>query len=264
MPGKNPALGVLRPSPQLWVFLAAFPHPITVPRALVRGPLSNFAAGGGFLSFPVDAETLRTMGGYGYTDEEMDRYALVPLSIASPLTDAFKESRSVIMPFDEMYDSYRYIDVDPDLWDGMRDRFGQGDVVSVPVTAQGTTLGILGFNTTMHRDWSTEDIAYLEGLCAMVGIWATHPLSGVHTPDIWRPVSENTLVLTARQQQILRLVEEGKSNAAIALSLSFSPSTVKAELQRVLRSLRVKDRVAAAARARELGLLEDEESADAG
>lgn len=263
MPEKSLAGDVLRPSPQLWVFLAAFPHPITVPRALVRGPLSNFSAAAGFLSFPTHGGNLRTMGAYGYTVEEMDRYALVPVSISSPVTDAYKESQVGIISFKEMLDGYDFIGVDPDLWDGMKDRFGDGDVVHVPVTAQGTTLGVLGFNTTERRAWSSQDIAYLEGLCAMIGIWATHPLSGVQTPEIWRPVSENTLVITARQQEILRLVEAGKSNAAIALTLSFSPSTVKAELQRVLRALRVNDRAAAAARARELGLLDDEESADA-
>jgi len=60
---------------------------------------------------------------------------------------------------------------------------------------------------------------------------------------------------------ILRLVELGKSNASIAMALGYSASTVKAEMQKALRALKVNDRVAAAKRARDLGLLEDEESA---
>lgn len=247
------------PKPQFSHFLATFPHPITVPRALVRGPLSNFTAGGGFLSFPVDEDNLRTMGAYGYTDEEMDRYALVPLGLSSPLTEAFKQSETIIMTFEEMMTRYRYPDVDQDLWNGMRDRFGHGDVVNAPIVAQGTTLGVLGFNTIEHRRWSSQEIAYVEGTCAVLGIWATHPLSGVQTPQIWRPIGEATLALSDRQQVILRLVEIGKSNASIAMALGYSSSTVKAELQKALRSLKVNDRVAAAKRARDLGLLEDVE-----
>jgi DNA-binding CsgD family transcriptional regulator len=249
------------PKPQFSHFLATFPHPITVPRALVRGPLSNFSAGGGFLSFPTEEDNLRTMGAYGYTDEEMDRYALVPLGLSSPLTESFKQSETIIMTFDEMLASYRYPDIDQDLWSGMRDRFGGGDVVNAPIVAQGTTLGVLGFNTIEHRRWSSQEIAYVEGTCAVLGIWATHPLSGVQTPQIWRPVGQATLVLSDRQQVILRLVELGKSNASIAMSLGYSASTVKAEIQKALRALKVNDRVAAAKRARDLGLLEDEESA---
>ncbi len=254
----------LRPSPQFWTFLAAFPHPVTVPRAMALGPLSNFDAKGAFLAFPHEAGYLRTMGGFGFTDEEMDRYAVVPLSMPSPMAEAFLSSEVSIMPFADLPATYEVVRVDPEIWNEMADRFGEGDVVHVPVTAQGTTLGVLGFYTSERRIWTSKDVSYLEGLCAAVGIWATHPLSGVQTPEIWRPVGETMLVLSDRQRVILRMVEGGKSNAAIAIALGYSPSTVKAEIQKVLRALKVNDRIAAAVRARELGLLDDEESAETG
>lgn len=254
----------LRPSPQFWEFLAAFPHPVTVPRAMALGPLANFDAKGAFLSFPHEGEFLRTMGAYGFTDDEMDRYAIVPLSLASPMSEAYSSGQVHIVPFAQMPTLYEVVRVDQELWSALGTRFGNGDVVHVPVTAQGTTLGVMGFYTNETRAWDARDVSYLEGLCAALGIWATHPLSGVQTPEIWRPVGESMLVLSERQQVILRLVEVGKSNAAIALALGYSPSTVKAELQKVLRSLRVNDRVAAASRARELGLLDDDPGSEAG
>lgn len=231
---------------------------------MALGPLSNFDAKGTFLAFPHEAGYLRTMGGYGFTDEEMDRYAIVPLSIPSPMGEAYLNSEVTILPFADMPKKYEVVRIDPEIWGQMSDRFGRGDVVHVPVTAQGTTLGVMGFYTNERRSWDSKDIAYLEGLCAAVGIWATHPLSGVQTPDIWRPVGETMLVLSDRQQVILRMVEAGKSNASIAMALGYSPSTVKAEIQKVLRALKVNDRTAAASRARELGLLEVEGTADAG
>lgn len=254
----------LRPSPQFWTFLAAFPHPVTVPRAMALGPLANFNAKGAFLAFPHEGDFLRTMGGYGFTDDEMDRYALVPLSIASPMAEAYLNSEVFILPFADMPKRYEVVRVDPEIWGQLASRFGEGDVVHVPVTAQGTTLGVLGFYTNERRVWTSKDIVYLEGLCAAVGIWATHPLSGVRTPEIWRPVGETSLVITDRQQVILRMIEGGRSNPAIAMALGYSPSTVKAEIQKVMRTLKVNDRSAAAERARELGLLEDDPTVDAG
>lgn len=253
----------LRPSPHFWTFLAAFPHPVTVPRAMALGPLSNFDAKGAFLAFPHEAGYLRTMGGYGFTDEEMDRYAVVPLSVPSPMGEAYLNSEVTVLSFHDLPKTYEVVRIDPEIWGQMADRFGEGDVVHVPITAQGTTLGVLGFYTNERRKWTSKDVSYLEGLCAAVGIWATHPLSGVQTPEIWRPVGETMLVLSDRQRVILRLVEAGKSNAAIAMALGYSSSTVKAEIQKVLRALKVNDRGTAAERARELGLLDEDPTEDA-
>jgi DNA-binding CsgD family transcriptional regulator len=254
-PGEN-----LLPKPQFTIFLSAFPHPATVPRALTLGPWSNFSTGGCFLAFPFETDYLRTMGAVGFTDEEMDRYSVIPLSIAAPMTESFLQSEVVIVPFVDLWDRYEVVRIDKELWDALGERFGDGDVVHAPIRAQGVTLGLVGFYTTESRTWDAKDIEFIQGVCASLGIWATHPLSGVQTPEIWRPVSSSVLALTDRQQEILRLIERGKSNASIAMSLGYSASTVKAEIQKALRALKVHDRVAAAKRARDLGLLEDEES----
>lgn len=54
-----------------------------------------------------------------------------------------------------------------------------------------------------------------------------------------RPVTESTLKLTGRQRQILTLVAQGKTNAAIAAELSLSPRTVEAHRFRLARSVGV-------------------------
>lgn len=58
--------------------------------------------------------------------------------------------------------------------------------------------------------------------------------------------------LTPREQEVLRWVAEGKSNAAIAVILSVSPATVKCHVERILEKLRVENRTAAARYAVEL------------
>jgi DNA-binding NarL/FixJ family response regulator len=54
---------------------------------------------------------------------------------------------------------------------------------------------------------------------------------------------------------ILHLIDHGRSHDAISAALSYSVSTVKAEMQIAHRALRTHDRAGAVARAYELGIL---------
>ena len=60
--------------------------------------------------------------------------------------------------------------------------------------------------------------------------------------------------ITAREQQVLRLVSAGLSNREIAAQFSFSESTVKTHLKNIYRKLGVNSRTRAVAAARELKL----------
>jgi LuxR family maltose regulon positive regulatory protein len=60
--------------------------------------------------------------------------------------------------------------------------------------------------------------------------------------------------ITAREQEVLRLLSDGRSNREIADSLSISESTVKTHLVNIYSKLGVNNRVQATTRARELQL----------
>ena len=70
------------------------------------------------------------------------------------------------------------------------------------------------------------------------------------TPDDEPPVEP----LTAREQQVLRLLMQGKTNREIARELIISPGTVKVHVEHIIAKLGVSDRTQAAVRALELGL----------
>jgi DNA-binding CsgD family transcriptional regulator len=63
------------------------------------------------------------------------------------------------------------------------------------------------------------------------------------------------LGLTAREQEVLRLVAEGRSNAQIATELFISPKTASVHVSNILAKLDVASRGEAAAKAHEVGLL---------
>jgi LuxR family maltose regulon positive regulatory protein len=61
--------------------------------------------------------------------------------------------------------------------------------------------------------------------------------------------------LSQREQDVLRLLAAGLTNAQIAETLVVAPSTVKTHVNRILAKLAAANRTQAVARARELGLL---------
>ncbi len=70
-----------------------------------------------------------------------------------------------------------------------------------------------------------------------------------------KPDEELIEMLSARELEVLRLVEEGASNKEIAQKLVISEGTVKNHLSNILGKLTVKSRVQAVRKAKDLGLI---------
>lgn len=246
--------------PQFARYLSSFPDPHAVARALVLGPLTRFQAASASIAV-LDGPDLRLVSAHGYAPEVVDRYRVLPRSIGTPFSRALEEGEVVVDSFAQLLEGYRGLEVDRDIWEAIYAETGNGIVVSSPVVAEGFPVGAFGFIAPFDGVLTSLDFSLLDGISALLGMWLTHPRSQVEEPGVLRVAAENHLHLSERQQRILELVEQGKSNGAIAFALGYSVSTVKQEMQRALRTLRVNDRWAAVRRARELGLVTDRHDA---
>lgn len=246
--------------PQFARYLSSFPAPDSVARAVALGPLSRFAASMSSITV-LDGSELRLVSAYGYAPEVVDRYRVLPTSITTPFSRALSESEIVLDSLQSLIDDYQGLGVDREIWDAIHVANGNGHIVSSPIVAEGFPVGAFGFITSGMYEWTSLDFSLLDGISALLGMWITHPRSGIEEPGVLRVPTEGHLHLSERQQLILELVDQGKSNGAIAFTLGYSVSTVKQELQRALRTLRVNNRWSAVRRAKELGLMPPRENA---
>lgn len=245
--------------PQFLRFLANLPDPDKVARALLLGPMSTFDTGAVSIT-QVRGEALELNGTAGYTPGEVDGYWRVPLSVPTPFSRCAREAEVIIDEIEDVTTRFDALRVDEGLWQGFMERLGVGQVISAPIVFQGTVIGAFGGITRSKRQWDSLDFALLDGISSALGLWMTHPDTPTARTDRLLRRNAGILHVTQRQQQILRLVEVGKSNTAIALALGYSVSTIKQELQKVMRNMGVSDRVDAANRARSLGLIADSDS----
>lgn len=115
----------------------------------------------------------------------------------------------------------------------------------IPVFGPRSRQGLFGF--TIEEDKTKPEYPrYLQIICQ-----AIHQ----RYSEIWTPSVEQAIKLSQREKEVLMWVMLGKSNSIIADILSISPHTVDSFLRRIFRKLGVHDRVSAAIKVTELGLL---------
>lgn len=93
------------------------------------------------------------------------------------------------------------------------------------------------------KDWGAKDLA---GAARMVGLGMS-----VFVPSVAAVPS----ALSCREDEVLRLIAQGKTNGEIATELFLSPHTVKDHTRALYKKINAKNRCEAIARAQRIGLL---------
>lgn len=230
--------------------LGTAPHPDALAAGLVEhleGPLGARASA----ILAASANRMAILGLHGYEGTDVGELESVPLDRTYPVPRAFLDGEILIEDSRTMVTTYEGVRSLSSRSRELLDRRPDRRTASVPIVSRGRPIG--GYSLLCDRDsWSTLDLSALDAIGHALGMWLTHPDSGLQDhEEVTAPF------LTARQIGILSMVSRGMSNVAIAQALGISESTVKQELSRITRSLDADDRQSAVTRAIRLGILED-------
>lgn len=247
---------VLGGLPTLMATLGTAPHPDEVITAVVTGPAGRLGATAGIL-LVVQGDGLRLIGSHGYSADELAGFDVIPLAADLPIAQAAREGEPIASPSAAAVAEYSGLSREAERWAAHHERRPYGSVVSVPIVAQGTTVGAYGFTSSEDRPWSTHDLALLEAIGTALALWFAHPDSRLAevAAGTGSRMGAPGVHLSDRQLAILRLADQGRTTAAIARALGYSESTIKHDLRRAMLALDSRDRAGAVTRARQLGLL---------
>jgi DNA-binding CsgD family transcriptional regulator len=232
--------------------LGSSPHPDVAARAIVEGPGAPYGAECAAVLWARPPHLL-IVGSHGYRPEEASGLPTIHLAADYPLCQAYLEGEVIIVPHDVCSDDYAGLARPGSRWQHLRRRLPDGDMVSAPIHSQGHAVGAFSMNLSRQHTWTSVDVAILDAVSHVLGMWMTNHDSGIPL-EAEESVVESD-VLTPRQRLILGLVAEGRTNLSISHTLGISLSTVKQEVSRAMDLLEVADRRAAAERAADLGLL---------
>ena len=242
--------------PSLLRLLSSHPDGQHLTTALNDGILASFDARATVMWLVEDRQSLGMVGYVGFSDADLARWHRIPLTFDSQMVDVVRHGEIYVTASSDFPKKYPNATFDRDRYQLMMDRLSmnEGDLVGIPIVHQGITHGVVQFTTETPRDWDAHDFSVLTAISSALGLWATHP----HTPvaPLYRSAGiEPMLMFTQRQQDIVELVNHGVGNHQIATELHVSVSTVKQELQKIMRSTSTNDRLTAAQRAVDMGLL---------
>jgi DNA-binding CsgD family transcriptional regulator len=232
-------------------YLNTFPNSNEVTMSMVKGPLAALGATLCDLWIPAGDKEIQLLSNDGF-EVSKELYQRISLSFHSPLTDSFINGTTIVLQVSQALEKYPSLEVDREYWEDLIETYGDGDLVHVPIFSKGFPIGMYTFLSDQINEWTPDKYSRLAAVAAALALWMSHQKSGVLGFDY---KSSSGLWLTPRQAEILKLVNEGRSNSAISAHLGFSESTVKQELQRITKRLHVNSRTDAVTKALELNLL---------
>jgi DNA-binding CsgD family transcriptional regulator len=237
-------------------FLCANPSGDDVALAVVHGPLRTLGATASAVYQAPDPQELSLIGAFGMPDVTWQKYSSI--SVAAPLTTCrtFRENRLIVRS-GESSGSWFAEDERRILQAAIRTPEGRAPVIiTVPLAVKGLPIGVLCVHTPPRGELTTAEDQQLRGTAGALALWLyMHQVSEHSRARHPLPEPSPHVRITDRQVRILELVAEGRPAREIGATLQYSESTVKKDLMRLMSFLNVRDREAAIARAREIGLL---------
>ncbi|MFM9135180.1 MAG: response regulator transcription factor [bacterium] len=175
---------------------------------------------------------LRMLGAFGPAAEDDERSRRLTVWDDDPLAVAILEGTCLL---------------------GMRERASDAGLryVALPIAAPGRTYGGIIVDFDASSTLPARCIRHMRHVSdLLVLVWSFEPAHVARPPD-----GRARRALTSRQAAILRLIDDGLTNAGIARRIGFSESTVRQEIMAIFRALGARTRHEAVLLAQESGTL---------
>jgi DNA-binding CsgD family transcriptional regulator len=238
--------------------LASDPSPDAVIRVLVQGFLAPLKVERASLHLvSEDGILLRIVGSFGYPARSTDRFVAIDTAVDLPVTRVLRGGCPLTFRPESLPEEFPLLRSESPTAD-IADLGGPGtEWVFLPIQLDGRPSGVFAFLGRADAMHEHRNLIATQGLSSALALWLYRARDSWSRDGVMPGLGGVTpLALSDRQREILLRVAEDMSNSEIADLLGCSRSTVKQELQRMMFQLAVSDRSQAAARARELGLLD--------
>jgi len=139
---------------------------------------------------------------------------------------------------------------------------GRGSALCLPILVQEKTIGALYLeNNLTQKAFVPERFSVLQRLASQV-LYLTKYLARTENTQNEKAsegvIASPEIILTAREKEIVHLMAGGLSNKEIAQQLIVAPETVKAHMRNIYRKLKVNRRIEAVMKAKQLRLLDNQ------
>lgn len=232
--------------------LAEVPSGDDVAAALRHGPLALLPVESlSIYSVSTDGSRATFRGATGFSSAARADYAALPVSPLTPGGMVALTGQHIWMSDRECVEKFPLLrkDLEPRPW------FGAGAVVLLPVASRGRVVGTMMILLTadVERTWGMYELlnTLVQSLAPWLLLLEAQELS---QPDPQAPRRRGKLFVSPREEQVLRMVDLGRTNSQIAEELGYSEATIRADLLRLSKLLDVHGRHDVVRRARELGL----------
>lgn len=216
--------------------LASTSDPATVGNAICRGLLAQWSPSQAVVRVHrPEINCLDMVAHYGISQSWAEKFSVIPLTANLPACESFHRGVEIHLSPQEARDRFPMAS----MVGGNPNTASSGLLSVVPLRSSGMPIGtvVIMFSEKVSLDWQLRSA--LNDLTAATTLWAR---CAWLVTDPNRPQAEVPQLITDRQNQILALVSDGRTNANIATELGFSTGTVKAEVAAMLRLFGASDR----------------------
>lgn len=240
---------------QLVSVLGQDPDPEVVCFSLRRTSRTHLSTVATALFLRRDDELI-VAGTSGFHDHELVNGAAIPMDWDYPAIRSITDGEARFIASQDLLATFGGPDPESTARLHLCTRIEDGGVVAVPILLRGRPVGVIEWYVDRPPDTTWETTSLLWVLSNVTAVWLSHPSPRRHLGAATAQEQPSPRVeLTPRQVEVLRGVQRGRTNIALAALLNLSESTIKQELSKVMAALGAPSRTAAVQKAGRFGLL---------